>query len=135
MPAPATQSSALAEVAQQSRRAQLPALAVGVLTLAVTAVLGYVLIGVGVCLGLSVGLLNARVLTASMQRFIPGAAGQNKRFVLGGFSRLGAITVGTLLLVVFAQPLGIGVLVGLAVFQAILLGFAGATMYRQVRGA
>ncbi len=127
------QPAPLTEVAQQSRRVRIPAAIVAVLSLVVASLLGAPLIGAGVCLGLAFGGLNAQLLQASMVRFTDAAANRRKQFVLGGFARLGAITVVTLVLVSLIRPLGWGILGGLAGYQMLLLGFAAAAMYKQVR--
>ena len=58
----------MAEVALQTRRAIVPAVVAGVIALIVGFVVGQPLAGIGVCLGLGVGMINARVLQTSVAR-------------------------------------------------------------------
>lgn len=129
------------EVAAQSRRARLPAGIFAVAVLVVASVLGHWLVGIGACIGVVLGGMNAQLLQASMVRFTVGAAGPTgsskplrKQFVVGGFARLGVITVAVIVLVALVHELGWGLLIGLAGFQLTLLSFSGVAMYRQLRG-
>jgi hypothetical protein len=130
------------EVAAHARRARIPAAVFAVVALIVASVLGHWLIGVGACIGVVLGNANAKLLQASMVRFTAGAMGsevgsskpQRKQFVLGGFARLGLITVAVIVLVALVHQLGWGLLLGLAGFQLILLGFSGFAMWKQLSG-
>jgi len=129
------------EVAAHSRRARIPAAIFAIAVLVVASVLGHWLIGIGACIGVALGAMNARLLQNSMVRFTDGATGptgsskpQRKQFVVGGFARLGMITVAVIVLVALVRELGWGLLLGLAGFQLILLAFSGFAMYRQLRG-
>ncbi len=128
------------EVSAHTRRARVPAAVFAVAVLVAAAVLGRWLIGIGACLGAVLGAANAQLLQASMVRFTAGAAGptgaskpQRKQFVLGGFARLGLITVAVIVLVALVRQLGWGLLIGLAGYQLLLLSFSGIAMYRQLR--
>jgi hypothetical protein len=134
--APSAQPAAMSEVALQTRRVMLPAVGLGVVGLVVAAIIGTPLAGVGVCLGLAFGMVNARLLQGAVQRrfdALAAAPGRRTHFLSSGAGRLAGITLATLLLVVLVRPLGFGVLIGLAVFQVTMIGFAAAAMYRQVR--
>lgn len=129
------------EVAAHARRARIPAAVFAIAVLVVASVLGHWLVGIGACIGVALGAMNARLLQSSMVRFTDGAAGptgsskpQRKQFVVGGFARLGLITVAVIVLVALVRELGWGLLLGLAGFQLILLAFSGFAMYRQLRG-
>jgi hypothetical protein len=127
---------ASSELALQTRRMTLPAVAIGVIGLVVATVIGYPLGGVGICLGLAFGMLNARLLQNAVERrFVVLAGGTNRRthFLSSGATHLAGITVVTLLLVWLVRPLGFGTLIGLAVFQITMIGFSAAAMYRQLR--
>lgn len=129
-------SLAPAEVTLQTRRAVIPSIVVGVVALVVAGVIGRLLAGIGICLGLAFGMFNARLLQASvLHRFavIGAQTGQRTNFLASGATRLAAITLAAILLVVFVRPLGFGVLIGLVVFQVTMIGAAAAAMYRQVR--
>ncbi|HEX7355657.1 MAG TPA: hypothetical protein VF288_12600 [Mycobacteriales bacterium] len=129
------------EVAAHARRARIPAAVFAIAVLVAASILGHWLIGVGACLGVALGGANARFLQSSMVRFTAGAAGpagatrpQRKQFVAGGFTRLAAITVVVVVVLLVVRELGWGMLLGLAGFQLILLGFSAFAMYRQLHG-
>lgn len=129
------------EVSAHARRARVPAAVLAIAGLVVASVMGYWLVGVGACLGVAVGAMNAQLLQGSMVRFTAGAAGpagaskpQRKQFVASGFMRMAAITLVVVVLMILVRDLGWGMLAGLAGFQLVLLGFSGVAMYRQLRG-
>jgi hypothetical protein len=124
------------EVALQTRRMTWPAVALGGVGLVVATIIGYPLAGVGVCLGLAFGMVNARLLQNAVERRFEIILGGTKRrtgFLSSGATHLAAITGISLLLVWLVRPLGFGVLIGLALFQITMIGFAAAVMFRQVR--
>jgi hypothetical protein len=136
LPSTAESAPGLPEIALQTRRAIVPAVALGVIGLVVGFVIGQPLGGIGVCIGLAVGMANARLLQDSVQRrfeLLAAAPGKRTNFLSSGATRLAALTLGTLLLVWLVRPLGFGVLIGLAVFQVTMIGFAAAAMYKAVR--
>lgn len=129
------------EVAAHARRARVPAAVLAIAGLVVASVMGYWLVGIGACLGVALGAMNAQLLQGSMVRFTAGAAGptgaskpQRKQFVANGFVRMAAITVVVVVLMILVRNLGWGILAGLAGFQLVLLAFSGVAMYRQLRG-
>jgi len=140
-PADATSSlgdpgAEMAEIAMQARRAVVPAVVIGVVALVASFVLGQPLAGIGVCIGLGVGMANARVLQRSVQsRFeiIADAPGTKTHFLSSGAVRLAVLTLGTILTVWLVRPLGFGILIGLAIFQVVMIGFAAVAMYKTVR--
>jgi hypothetical protein len=134
--APPGPPEAMSEIALQTRRVMLPALALGIVGLVLATVLGQPLAGVGVCLGLGLGMVNARLLQDAVRRrfeALTDAPGRRTGFLSSGASRLAGLTVLTILLVILVRPLGFGMLIGLAVFQVTMIGIAAAAMYRQVR--
>lgn len=129
-------TAAMAEVVLQTRRAIVPALVIGVLALVVGLVADQLVAAVGVCLGLGLGMANARMLRSSVQRrfeILVETPGTKTHFLSGGALRLGLLTLVTLLACVLYLPLGFGIIIGLAAFQITLLVFAGAAMLRSVR--
>ena len=126
----------MAEVALQTRRAIVPAVVAGVIALIVGFVIGEPLGGIGVCIGLGLGMVNARVLQTSVARrfeLLADKPGRRTGFLSSGATRLAALTLGTLALVWLVRPLGFGILIGLALFQVLMIGFAAVAMYRTVR--
>lgn len=112
----------LPDVARVGRRTMLSALVVGVLALGVSLVFNFPLVGLGACLGLGLGMVNFRMITASVIR-VGKRVEDNKRRPLATntLARLAAISVVTLGLLFVDFGLGFGVLAGLAVFQMLLL--------------
>ena len=95
---------------------------VGVVGSGVAIVLGPPLVAPGIVIGLVMALLNHRVFQASAMRFTTGEGKiQRKPFAGSVFLRLGACTAVAIGLLIFVQPMGWGVVGGLAVFQALLL--------------
>lgn len=125
-----------AEIAEQAKRIVWPCCILGVIAVAVASVLHYPLAGVGICIGLALGMVNARLLQQSVLRRFQAATGQTVKgsaFLFSGLTRLAAITGTAVVLAIVNRPLGIGVVIGLAVYQVVLLGVSAAVMYRQVR--
>jgi hypothetical protein len=99
-------------------------------------VIGEPLGGIGVCIGLGLGMVNARVLQTSVARrfeLLADKPGRRTGFLSSGATRLAALTLGTLALVWLVRPLGFGILIGLALFQVLMIGFAAVAMYKTVR--
>ena len=126
----------MAEVALQTHRAIVPAVVAGVIALVVGFVIGSPLGGIGVCLGLGVGMLNARALQSSVARrfeLLADRPGRRTGFLTSGATRLAGLTIGTILLVWLVRPLGFGLVIGLALFQVLMIGFAAVAMLKAVR--
>ncbi len=117
------------DVARVARRTMVTALVIGLVALGVALVLGYPLVGVGACVGIGLGMLNFRLITASVIK-VGRRAGANRRrpLAMNTLSRLGAISAVTLGLLFLSFPLGFGVLGGLAVFQVALLSNTARAM-------
>jgi hypothetical protein len=134
--AAAAASAGYAEVAAQAHRIVLPCSIIGLLVFVASALLKQAPAGIGVCVGLGLGMLNARLLQESVLRRFQVASGaplKGGKFFAGGVTRLAAITGIAVVFALVDRPLGIGVVAGLAVYQVLLLGISGAVMYRQVR--
>jgi hypothetical protein len=125
-----------AEIAAQSKRIVWPCCILGGVVLVALALLKQPFAGLGVCIGLALGMVNARLLQISVLRRFQSASGQAVKggaFLASGLVRLGGITCVAVVLALIERPLGIGVVVGLAVYQILLLGASAVVMYRQVR--
>jgi hypothetical protein len=120
----------LPDVARVGRRTMVSALVVAVLVLALALVLDAPLVGLGAVIGIGLGVLNFRMITASVVR-VGRQPGSNKRrpLAMNTFTRLGAISVVTLGLLFLSFQLGFGVLGGLALFQVLLLVNTARAMY------
>ena len=85
-------------------------------------VLGHPLVAPGLLLGLVLALLNHRVFQSSAMRFTSEEGTvRRKPFAGSVFLRLGTCTVIAVALLVFARPIGWGVVGALAIFQALML--------------
>jgi hypothetical protein len=124
------------EIAAQAKRIVWPCCILGLGAVVALALLGKPWAGVGVCIGLGLGMVNARLLQQSVLRRFQAATGQTLRgsaFLASGVTRLAAVTGVAVALTLVERPLGIGVVIGLAVYQVLLLGASAVVMYRQVR--
>ncbi len=105
-----------------SRRTVAAALVVGVALLVGCVSFGVALIGVGACIGVALGVFNFRMTGNSVARAAASDVVNKKRpLALNTLGRLGIITVVTLGLLMVSHKLGLGILIGLAVFQVLLL--------------
>jgi hypothetical protein len=118
------------DIARVGRRTMVSAVIVAVVALGVGLVLNYPLAGVGACVGMGLGMLNFRMITASVLR-VGRRADANKRrpLALNTLSRLAAISLVTLGLLFLSFQLGFGVLGGLALFQVLLLANTTRAMF------
>lgn len=114
------------------RRSALISVALGVLAIVVLSVAGHPLMGVFGCLGLALGAVNNRMLQKSVVRYAQTEV-TRKQFRRGVVSRLGLITALAILLGFFVRPDGLGVFVGLAVFQILMLIGASVPVFRSLR--
>lgn len=103
---------------------------VGLLT---ASLLGYVAAGVMFCVGIGLGLLNSRMMISSTARFAASDGSNPRRLMFGTLQRLAGVTIIALAFVFFFRPEGIAVVIGLAVFQLLMLGTAGASVVGEVR--
>jgi hypothetical protein len=124
-------SFSLPQISTVARRTALVACAVGMIALVVGVVAGYPLVGLGVCLGLSMALVNFRLISRATLK-AAASPEENKRRPLAynTLGRLGVISVIALGITFFVQPLGFGTLIGLAFFQFTLLGNVVVAMLR-----
>jgi hypothetical protein len=125
----------LPQISTVARRAALGALAVGVVALVGSALLGYVVLGLGMCLGLGIALGNFRLIqVATVRASASGREDTRKPLATSTLGRMGAITVVALGLVFVSHQLGFGVLIGLAVFQFMLIANVIFAMLRDHEG-
>lgn len=123
------------EVADNTlRRAAVGACVVGVLALIVALPLGYLGAAAFGCLGLALGMLNSRLVQLSVVRFARMESSRPKRQFLGSVVfRLALITVLAMAVALLFRPEGIGVIVGLGVFQLLMVVIAALPMIREMR--
>lgn len=121
----------LPEIAVVARRTALAALAVGVVALVVLTLVGYGLVGFGMCVGLALAMGNFRLISRATIKQASSAK-ENKRrpLAFNTLGRLGLITVVALGLVFLSHQVGFGTIVGLALFQFMLLANVVVAMLR-----
>jgi len=116
------QALSLPQISRAARRTALSAVAVGIVALAALVLTGYGLAGVGVCLGLALALANFRFTGAAAAKAVRAERASNRRpLAMNTLARLAVVTVVAVGLLLLDTQLGFGVLIGLAVFQFILL--------------
>lgn len=120
------------QAAANLKRSLVLAIPSGLLLLVVLALLGHPLAGFFVVLGLALGALNVRLVQRSVVRF--RMSGRKGRFVAGMLGRLGLLTIIGLLAAILIRPDGAGLLVGIAIFQAIMLLSSAIPVLRELRG-
>jgi hypothetical protein len=112
----------LAEVERVVRRTVIACIIAGVLGSALAVLLGQPLVAPGLALGLGLALVNHRVFQSSALRFTtPEGVLSRKPFAGSVALRLGACTAIAIGLLVVEPPIGWGVIIGLALFQGLML--------------
>jgi hypothetical protein len=112
----------LPQISIVARRTALGALGIGIAALAGLTLGGYAALGLGICMGLGMALANFRLIQAATIKATASKREDKRRpLVMNTLGRMGAITVVALGLVFVSRQLGFGVLLGLAVFQFMLL--------------
>ncbi|MDQ1688186.1 MAG: hypothetical protein QOK42_1161 [Frankiaceae bacterium] len=112
----------------------LPAV-VGVLLIAVTAVLGHVAIGLLVTVGIALGVANGLMAESANAKITPTEDPSRAVIIGASMRRLGIITVIALVIAFVVQPWGWTVLIGLAFYQLLSLASALGVAARAARGA
>jgi ATP synthase I chain len=115
------------------RRSTLLSAGIGLVAVVVCAVEGHPLMGVFGFLGLGLGAYNNKLLQKSVIRYATQPEVGKKQFRRGVMSRLGLITLLAIGLGLLVQPDGLGVFVGLAVFQILMLVGAALPVFRSLR--
>ncbi len=115
------------------RRSAMVAAVLGAAAIVVLALAGHPLMGIFGTLGLALGAINNRLLQKSVLAYAGDEGIDRKRFRRGVMGRLGAITLVAIGFGFLVQPDGLGVFVGLAVFQVLMLVGAAVPVFRSLR--
>jgi hypothetical protein len=112
------------------RPTMLFAVVAGVLGMGVAVLLGSPLAAVGIALGVAVAILNVRFLGAGVARVETDGADRSAKVVRrilrrGSALRLVTITALAIVLMLVQPPLGIGMMVGLVLFQIAFVANVG----------
>jgi cobalamin synthase len=112
----------LPEITRLLRRTVWAGIGVGVVALVLAVVLGHPLVGLGACIGLGLGLVNVRLVMASVARVNARPVDRPKRVLASQtLTRLAITTVVVIGLLVASVQLGFGTAGGLALFYMVLL--------------
>lgn len=112
----------LPSMSDVARRTVTGALVLGAAALVAAVSFGYVLVGVGACIGLGLGTLNFRLAGTSVAR-VQASGTEHTTRALGAntLGRLGLLTAIAFGLAFVNRGLGFGVIGGLAAFQVLLI--------------
>lgn len=117
------------------RRLTVTAIVLGAAGVVVALLLAPPLSGLGVALGVAIGFWNVRAIDRQVSRVDvdPDASRKAMRRAIGSRTilRLAALTAIALVLVVIEAPLGIGIVVGLVIFQLAFVGNVIGAMLAQ----
>ena len=124
----------LSEIERVVRRTALTAIAIGIVAAIVAVVMGQPYFVPGLGLGLVMAIANHRVFQSSAMRFTTPEGVVNRKPFAGSVAlRLGVCTVVAIGLLIVEQPVGWGVVAGLALFQATMLMNAVVALIRYQR--
>lgn len=115
------------------RRPLIMSGAMGALGLLATGLLGHILMGVFGCVGLALGLLNTRLVQRSVSRATITENPSKRALAFSAVGRLAIITVLAVGIALIIRPDGLGVFVGLAVFQFIITATTAGTVVKELR--
>jgi hypothetical protein len=112
----------LPDLARVSRRTVMGAVILGVVGLVATLLLSAPLVGLGLCIGLALGILNFRLVQRAVARTGAKALRSARRpLALNTLGRLAFVSVVAIGLLFVSFDLGLGVMAGLAAFEFLLL--------------
>lgn len=120
------------DVAAVYRATLVSSLGIAIAGVCVASLVGQSLIGLGIAAGLIAGALSNRLFQASTTRIARNPGGRvRRRLGSSALLRLGSLTALVLVLLVFVPSFGAGMLVGLALFQFLLLAYMARLLVRQ----
>ena len=121
----------LSEIERVVRRTAVTAIVIGVIGAVVAILIGQPYFVPGLGLGLVLAIFNHRVFQSSAMRFTTAEGAVNRKPFAGSVAlRLGVCTAVAIGLLIIEQPVGWGVVAGLALFQATMLGTAVVALFR-----
>lgn len=125
---------ALVNVGKRYRLVLIVCPIAGLTVLIVLSVLGYPVAGAAFCVGLFMGFMNSRMVIAQAAKFTQMENPNKRALTFWVLQRLGVLTAIALLIAFAFRPQGFTVLIGLAVFQLLMMGSTAGAMVRQLRG-
>jgi hypothetical protein len=124
------QSFSVLQISRVARRTALSAVAAGLVALGVCAVVGYPIAGAGVCIGLALALGNIRFTGSAAAKAVATENVGRRPLALNTLARLSVVTVVAVGLLLLQVQLGFGTLLGLAIFQFIMLANMTVTLLK-----
>lgn len=120
------------------RRSTIIGGVLGLVAIVLTSLAGHPLMGVFGVVGIALGALNNRLLQKAVVSYATAVQAGLKdatkgRFRGGVVTRLGVVTLLAIGLALLVRPDGLGVFVGLAVFQVLMLVGAAVPVFRSLR--
>ena len=113
------------------RRTAYASIAIGIVGAVIAVVLGQPSVPIGLAIGLGLAIANHRVFQSSALRFTTDEGVVNKKPFAGSVAlRLGVCTAIAFGLLYLDQPVGWGVIAGLALFQVTMLFYAMLALLR-----
>jgi hypothetical protein len=112
----------IAEIERVVRRTVIASIIAGAVAAGIAVLLGQPLVVFGLAIGLTLAVANHRVFQSSALRFTTPEGVVNRKPFAGSVAlRLGICTAIAFGLLIVVQPMGWGVVGGLALFQALML--------------
>lgn len=103
------------------------------LALVVTATVGIPVAGACIALGLGLGVWNAHRMHQSARKVVDVEGIDKRALAVSGMRRLGYVTAVAVVVAVGIRPHGWTVVVGLALFQIVLVASTAGRLVREVR--
>ena len=125
---------ALVDVGRRYRLVLIVCPVAGLTGLIALSVLGYPVAGIALCAGLFMGFMNSRMVIAQAAKLTRLENPDKRALAFGVLQRLAVLTAIALLIAFAFRPQGFTVLIGLAVFQLLMMSAAASAMVRQLRG-
>lgn len=120
-------------MAADLRRVSVLAIGLAVVGVGVAALIGQLWMGLFAVLGLALGLLNAILVRRSAARFAITESPKKSTFAVSALGRLALITAFALGFALIVRPDGLGVFVGLAAFQLLMIGVGLVPLLKELR--
>ena len=113
------------------RRTAFASIAIGIVGAVIAVVLGQPSVPIGIAIGLGLAIANHRIFQSSALRFTSEEGIVNRKPFAGSVAlRLGVCTAIAFGLLYLDEPVGWGVIAGLALFQATMLFYAMLALLR-----
>ena len=103
------------------RRPTIMVVAIGIVALVVSGLIGHILFGAMLILGMAMGLLNVKLVQRSVAKVTAEDHPSKSQIAVSSASRLLVITAIAFVIGFLLRPDGVGIIFGLAIFQVIFV--------------